>query len=110
MAVANAKCKLIDLERKRKNTEIANSCTPVVQSEPANKSPRFCPTGKYAQKLSTLANEIISQKCQKDEKSIILPNQGQNDEKKETVKIKQFLLRTLPLKFEVQLSAESTPR
>ena len=92
LAVANAKCKLIDLERKRKNTEIANS-TPAISvqpSEPANKQPRFSPTGKYAQKLSTLANEIISQKCQKEnkEKLIILPNQGKNDESKEMVKRK----------------------
>ena len=89
--MANAKCKLIDLERKRKNTEIANSSPAIVQqSEPANKQPRFSPTGKYAQKLSTLANEIISQKCQKEnkEKLIILPNQGKNDESKEMVKIK----------------------
>ena len=91
LAVANAKCKLIDLERKRKNTEIANSASPaVVPSEPANKQPRFSPTGKYAQKLSTLASEIISQKCQKEnkEKLIILPNQAKNDESKEMVKIK----------------------
>lgn len=85
LAVANAKCKLIDLERKRKNTENANSSPSIIQpSDPANKQPRFSPTGKYAQKLSTLANQIISQKCQKEnkEKLIILPNQGQNDEKK----------------------------
>ena len=92
LAVANAKCKLIDLERKRKNTEIANS-SPAISVQPselANKQPRFSPTGKYAQKLSTLANEIISQKCQKEnkEKLIIISNQGKNDESKEMVKRK----------------------
>jgi hypothetical protein len=100
LAVANAKCKLIDLERKRKNTEIANSSPTIsVQpSEPANKQPRFSPTGKYAQKLSTLANEIISQKCQKEnkEKLIIISNQGKNDESKTenttTENKKKFLL------------------
>ena len=89
LAVANAKCKLIDLERKRKSAENSPPAIVPPSDPPANKNPRFCPTGKYAQKLSTLANEIISQKCQKEnkEKLIILPNQGQNDEKKEMVEI-----------------------